>query len=343
MKYEYYQQAATYNQEREKVLYPWVVFFLAFILLVSVVASKALLTSSNNLISPLQYITKEEQIKDQLQKVPNTYVLPNKSVPNPIQNADFNNASSFIVTNFDNGQVVTGKNIDTKLPIASITKVMTAVVALDLADPDETFTVSSYATRIQPTKIGVVRGEKMTVSELIHAMLLTSANDAAQVIKEGIDAKYGTGTFVKAMNQKAQFLGLSNSRFSNPQGFDSPNNYSSVSDLAILSHYALTNYSLIDQVARKDYAFLPANKNHKQFDLYNWNGLLGVYPGVYGLKIGNTDAAGTTTIVVSQRGDKKMVAVILGAPGVLERDMWASQLLDVGFGHYGMKAIAVNQ
>ena len=75
----------------------------------------------------------------------------------------------------------------------------------------------------------------------------------------------------------------------------------------------------------------PKDQNHKQFDLYNWNGLLGVYPGIFGVKIGYTENAQKTTIVASQRDGKKVLVVLLGAPGVLQRDLWASQLLDQGF------------
>jgi len=83
--------------------------------------------------------------------------------------------------------------------------------------------------------------------------------------------------------------------------------------------------------SKKDYELLPENKNHKQFDLYNWNGLINVYPNTQGLKIGNTNDAGNTTVVLSEREGKKVLVVLLGAPGVVERDLWASQLLDYGF------------
>src|SRR5690606_3687251 len=83
---------------------------------------------------------------------------------------------------------------------------------------------------------------------------------------------------------------------------------------------------------------------HKQFDLYNWNGLLGVYPGASGVKIGNTGDAQKTTIVTAERNGKKLLVVVLGAPGVLERDMWAAELLDLGFEkQYGMAPINVTE
>lgn len=252
-------------------------------------------------------------------------------------------AASYIVLDFDSGEILAEKDSSQILPIASLTKVMTSVVALDLANPDEIFTVSQNAADKPATKIGVVAGQKMTLRELLNAALLTSANDATEAIKDGIDNKYSSRVFINAMNEKARFLGLSNSSFSNAQGFDSAKNFSNARNFAILSHYALTNYPLISETVKKDYEFLPQDRNRKQFDLYNWNGILGVYPNISGIKIGNTDNALFTTAVVSEREGKKVLVVLLGAPGVLERDLWASQLLDIGFEKLGLPKIAITE
>lgn len=276
-----------------------------------------------------------ETIKSKLNKNKNLFNLQKNTsfVPRSFASSyeDYENANAYLVFDYDTGNVITSKNINTKLPIASLTKVATAVVALDLADKNELFTVSEKAAAITPTKIGVVPYEKMSLYELLNALLLTSANDAAWVIKEGIDYKYGEEVFIKAMNEKAKFLKLRNTNFENPMGFDGLNHYSSVEDLAILTRYALEQYPVISEIVKKDYVYLPQNINHKQFDLYNWNGLINVYPNVMGVKIGNTDDAGHTSIVMAERKGKKLLAVILGAPGVLERDLWISNLLDYGF------------
>lgn len=256
---------------------------------------------------------------------------------------EFEQARAYGVVDLNTGDVLIEKNLSEPVSIASITKVMTAVVALDLVSPDELFTVTEHAAGIEPTKIGVVAGEQMKVSELIDAAILTSANDAVEVIREGIDSKYGAGTFVKAMNAKAQIIGLKNTNFSNPQGFDNKQHYSSVEDLSILAHYTIENYPSLKVIAKKEYQFLPKDQNHKQFDLYNWNGLLGVYPGASGIKIGNTGRAGYTTLVTSEREGKKLAVVLLGAPGVLERDLWASQLLDIGFEKLGLESVNITE
>lgn len=274
-----------------------------------------------------------DTIQPKLEQKMNDFKLSYSSqlIPAAYAGGEYDQASSYIVFDLDTGKVLAEKNSDAQLPIASITKVMTAVVALDLASSDELFTISESAAQEIPTKIGVVPGEKMTVEELLKAMLLTSANDAAAVVREGIDHKYGEEVFIKAMNEKAKVLGMNNTSFANPQGFDDIHNYSTTADLALLSHYALNNYPLIKDIVALDYAFIPENQYHKQFDLYNWNGLIGTYPNAYGVKIGNTGDAGVTTMVAAEREGKHIGVIILGAPGVLERDIWSAQLLDVGF------------
>jgi len=275
----------------------------------------------------------ETTIKPKLEKVPAAFTLQeeNSLVPQTYAAEDFDQIPAYAVIDLDTGKIIKEKNGSERLPIASITKVMTATVALDLADPQELFTVDENAASMIPTKIAIVPGEKMTLDELLHASLMTSANDATQQIKNSIDKKYGEEIFVKAMNEKAAFLGLKDSHFANPMGFDSPENYSSAHDLALLTHYAITNYPLFADIVAKDVAELPANEYHHYHNLYNWNGLIGVYPDVHGVKIGNTAAAGKTTLVYSTRNGKKMAAVVLGAPDITKRDLWAAQLLDIGY------------
>ncbi len=254
---------------------------------------------------------------------------------------DYLNSAAFTVVDLNSGEVLEQKNFSKRLPIASLTKIMTAVVALDLADRDESFTVSQSSADQIPTKLGLIQGQKLTLEELLHGLMLVSANDAAQQIKEGIDQKYGGKVFIEAMNKKAKILGLKNTSFANPQGFDNKSNYSSVEDLAILTKYALENYQLIKEVVDKDYQFYPANLQHKQIDMYNWNGLLGVYPGSYGVKIGNTADAGYTTVVATSREGENLLAVLLGAPGVLERDLWTAQVLDEAFAKFGISPAGI--
>ncbi|MDO8583130.1 MAG: serine hydrolase [bacterium] len=253
-------------------------------------------------------------------------------------------AHSYVALDFATGEILEEKNSSKQISIASLTKIMTAVVALDLASPDELFTYSDNALSQPATRLAFSPGDKLTLVELLNATLIASANDCAEAIKEGIDSKYGGEVFVRAMNEKAKFLGLKSSHFDNPQGFDSRKNFSSAQDLAILSHYALTHYPLIAQIVAMEYGELSPTAYHQRYEyLNNWNGLLGVYPGVFGVKIGNTDDAGATMIVGAERENKKVLAVLLGAPGVLERDLSAADLLDTGFAKLGLEKIGVTE
>lgn len=252
------------------------------------------------------------------------------------------NDSAYVAIDYDSGHVIFSNHATSQLPIASLTKIMSAMVALDLAKPQEEITVSQLASEYPPTKIGLTKGEQLTLDELLHAMLMTSANDAAQAVADGINKKYHADVFIWAMNKKAKNLGLTGTHFASPQGFDSSANYSSAKDLAILTHYALTHYPEIAQIVASDYIQLPATNTHKQYDLYNWNGLLDVYPNISGVKIGNTHAAKYTNVVLSERNGKKVLVVVLGASGVLQRDLDAATLLDSAFAKaYGMEPIDI--
>lgn len=302
------------------------------------------------LVSPLVESDGFDSIRHKLEEKPNKFYLKKSSlILNSLQTspafagADYDQVRAYLVVDLEAGEILAEKSALQKVPIASLTKIMSSVVALDLASSEENFLVPEKAVEVEPTTIGVVPGQKMFLKELLASMILTSANDGAEVVKEGLDEKYGQGVFVRSMNEKAKILGLKSTQFSNPQGYDSGKNYSSAADLAILSHYALENYPEIATLAQKDYEFLPENQNHKQFDLYNWNGLLGVYPGVKGLKIGNTSDAGHTIVVAAERDKQRVLVVLLGAPGVLERDLWASQLLDLGFEKLGLEPIRVTE
>lgn len=272
-----------------------------------------------------------EKIKPKLQIKRNDFHLKKDLIPPVSAGADFDALSAYALVDFDSGQVLAGKNLSKKLPMASLTKIMTAIVALDLAKPEDQFTVSERAALQVPTKVMLRIGEKYTLNNLLQYALISSANDSAQAIKDGIDQKYGEDVFIRAMNEKAQFLGLKNTHFTNAEGLDGQDHFSSAEDLSILSAYALKNYPLIAQTVSKDLEDLTNNGTDMRFYLQNWNGLMDVYPGVSGLKIGNTPDAGYCTIVTSKREGKNLIAVILGAPGVLQRDLWASELLDLGF------------
>ena len=253
--------------------------------------------------------------------------------------------SAGMSVNFDTGEAYYTYNGQSRLPIASITKIMTAMVALDLASLDEQFTVYISATEVEPTVMGVYEGERLTTRELVNASLLMSANDAAQVLAEGIGLKYGgdSSLFVAAMNEKAKIIGLSNTKFTNPQGYDDLEHYSTCEDLLVMGRYAMTHYPDIVRVVKDKDAVLEQNAHHQKFWLPNWNMLIGTYPGADGIKIGNTGNAKHTTLASASREGKRIMACVLGADGILKRDLAAAELLNIGFSRVGVAPYPVSE
>lgn len=244
---------------------------------------------------------------------------------------------SYAVADLDTGKLVGGQSTDLRRPIASLTKVMTAIVAHDLLAQDALLTVSAGAAAQIPTKLGLAEGEQVTVDSLLAASLLTSANDAAQVLADGVEERYRTVSFVEAMNLKAAHLNLRDTRFANPQGFDDPDNYSTPRDLLQLTAYFWQHYPELRTMVKEEKRTLNRTLTHKRYTLMNWNGLVGVYPGCLGLKIGNTDAAGKTTLAVATRGGHTLAVVVLDAGSEFERDLVASRILDAAFAaQYGL-------
>ncbi|EKD91310.1 MAG: hypothetical protein ACD_30C00025G0004 [uncultured bacterium] len=337
----------------------WKVFAITFLAGFFMVALPYLgfKTPEFNLANPApQKINNLEIIKTKLEQTkPSDFNLKTKTlvIPKAHGSQDYEALSAYAVVDLDNGEVIAEKNLETRLPIASITKLMTAIVAIDLISYDRDIHITEKMTQVEPTNMGLISGQSWKRDELLNALLLTSSNDAAQALKEEVDREYGEGSFVSAMNLKAQKLKLKNTQFDNPQGYDSPNNFSSVEDLSIMSSFTIDNYSQISEIVKKDYQFFRETGNHKQADLYNWNGLLGVYPGVEGIKIGNTENAKKTTLILAERSHsapdgasrnkRRILVVVLGAPGVLERDLWASKLLDLGFGSFGIEPVNITK
>jgi serine-type D-Ala-D-Ala carboxypeptidase (penicillin-binding protein 5/6) len=300
---------------------------------------------TNQLISPqLTKDPKWEELKIKLAVNSSYQIKENNSlVQTALAAEEADQARAYTVVNLASGEILAGKNLHQSLPIASLTKIMTAMVALDLASPDEQITVTPQGVSPEPSKIMLKVGESLSLEELLHSLLLSSANDSAEVIKEGIDNLYKEAVFVEAMNYKAQELGLQDTHFTNPQGFDQPDHYSSAYDLAKLASYALINYPLIAKIAVLESADFRKVPGDNRFFLNNWNGLLTAYPGVVGLKTGNTDNALHTNIVVSKRAGQELVAVILGAPTITKRDLWTAQLLDLGFESLGIKPASLTE
>jgi len=227
-----------------------------------------------------------------------------------------------------NGEVLYGKNIEGKLPIASLVKVMTVLIALEYKSMDDIFTVTPEAANMEPDKMQLVTGEKLSLKELLSGIFLVSANDAAELI-----AEQSTGSraeFIRLMNDKAKQLGMKNTYFANPTGLDEDNNnsYSTVYDLTVLTRYLIRRYPDVVKISSEEHVFLPQTEDHQDYDMYSGINLLTTYPGVVGFKTGFTPEAGMTLITLARRDGREVIGVLLGSES--RRDE-ARELLDYSF------------
>ena len=243
------------------------------------------------------------------------------------------------------GSVYATQNPTSKLAPASFTKLITTMVSLDIAPAQHLFTASSQAITKEPTILGLKMGEQLTTLELVRASISTSANDAAAVLAEGSAAIYNQppSFFVDLMNQKAQLMNMNNTHFANPEGYDDHNQYSTLEDLYILVHNVQQNYPDIIQAGLSDRIDLEATSTHGFYYLPNWNTLLGLYPGVNGLKIAYTGDAGYSTILTSTRADFSVNLILTGATSIQERDQIAANLLDFAYQSHGFKPLRLTK
>jgi D-alanyl-D-alanine carboxypeptidase (penicillin-binding protein 5/6) len=224
-----------------------------------------------------------------------------------------------------NGKPTWAHRPERRLPPASLTKIMTALLVLDRVNPDQIVTVSKAAASESRTRIGLRRGDRMSVRDLLAAALIYSANDACRALADhvGGDRK----GFIALMNAKARKLELADTHFNDPCGHDQPGHYSSASDLAILTETALRNETFRDIVSRQQQEIRTAD-GKRRFRLKSKNHLIGRYPGAIGVKTGYTEDAGRCLIALAERGDTQVLLVMLHA-----RNRWhdAALILDRAF------------
>jgi D-alanyl-D-alanine carboxypeptidase len=228
-------------------------------------------------------------------------------------------AKSAVIVDEACGEVIFAKEPHLRLPPASITKVMTAVVALETADADDTVEVNIDGYYYgDSTVMGLETGMRLSLRDLLYGLLLPSGNDAAVAI-----ARYVAGdlpSFVARMNAKVRALGLQDTHFTNPHGLDAPGHYSSAYDMAMLARYAMKNPLLAEIVRTK--IWQPAWDGPQ---LWNGNLLLWVYPESDGVKIGWTENARQTIVASAQRDGRRLFLALLGSD---DRYGDATRLLD---------------
>jgi D-alanyl-D-alanine carboxypeptidase (penicillin-binding protein 5/6) len=234
---------------------------------------------------------------------------------------------AFVVENGATGEILLARDASERVPIASITKLMTVLLTLEHARPGDVVTVSPFATAVGESSADLRAGERLTVLELLEAALIQSANDAADALAFHV----GHGNeqrFVSMMNAKAQQLGLKDTHFVRPDGLDAPGHVSSARDVTLLARI-LMHRPIVRQIVRMRAATISGGRT-----LHTWNDLLSTYPGIFGVKTGHTSAAGWSEVAAARRRGVTIYATLLGSPDRSTRNADLSELLDWGFARY---------
>lgn len=258
-----------------------------------------ILTSANLPPDNPKYI---ENKSPQLHARPVMQIVDSKNPP------PYFTAGAVFAEDINLDKILYEKNADKKLAPASTTKIMTALVSVDHYKPGDVLVVPPQAM-VGGSSMGLGVGESMTFRSLLYGMLLNSGNDAAYTL--ALNYPGGFDVFIQKMNEKASALGLKNTHFENPAGFDSPNHYSSASDLAKIAQTAVKNPQLAKIVSTKETSVESIDKM-RSHPLKNLNKLL-AEKGVLGVKTGFTEKAGENFVGLIERDGHKILTVVLSS------------------------------
>lgn len=228
--------------------------------------------------------------------------------------------------------VLASWNANDQAPMASVTKVMTAIIVLENAELDDRVTIPAFATRARGSTAGLVAGEVWSVGDLLIAMLVRSGNDAALTLADHV-GDGSTEGFVAMMNTRAAQLGMSDTQFANPNGLDAEGHFSTARDLLTLI-IASQEYPDIKRVARTRLVSMPADPNGKSRLFTNTNRLLGVYPGVTGLKTGDTPWADKVLMATSEQASREIYSVVMHSDDHFSD---TRELLDWSYSTYSLR------
>ena len=252
-----------------------------------------------------------------------TLLLPaaaSAAPPNP-------EASAYLVVNASTGDVLAARDPHARVPIASITKLMTVLVALEHARLDEVVRVDRAAASVGESTINLRAGERITVHDLVAAALIQSANDAATALAQYV-GHGSTPAFVALMNAKAKELGLHDTHFVRPDGLDARGEYSSAADVVRLAEIAMHDPTIRRMVGERT-ATIEGGRR-----LTTWDDLLGTFPGLIGVKTGHTDKAGWCQVAAARGDGLTIYTAILGSPTRSRRNSDLSLLLAWGLSRY---------
>lgn len=234
-------------------------------------------------------------------------------------------ARAWMVQNGSTGEVLVAHNERERVPIASITKLMTVLVALERAGLDEVVTVTPATARVGESTIDLRAGERVRVRTLVEAALIQSANDATHALATHVAGS--VPRFVQLMNAKARRLGLADTHFVRPDGLDVPGHLSSARDATLLGRVAMRNPVVREIVAKRTVV-------SEGRTMHTWNDLLGTFPGLIGVKTGHTGGAGWSQVAAVRGRGLTIYATILGSPTRVGRNADLAELLRWSLSQY---------
>ncbi len=242
-------------------------------------------------------------------------------------------ADGAILMDYNTGRVLYEKNADKPLAMASTTKIMTLILALESGKLDETVTVSKNASRTPKVRLNLQEGEEVRLGDLLYALMLESSNDAAVAIAEHLGGS--VEGFSKMMNDKAIELGCKDTIFETPNGLDSGDHHSTARDMAIITKYCLGNDNFIEYINTPSKTI---KTSRTTYTVNNKNRLLTTYEGANGVKTGYTNKAGQCFIGSAKRGEMQLITVALasGWGDVGKERKWidTKNMLNYGFENY---------
>jgi D-alanyl-D-alanine carboxypeptidase (penicillin-binding protein 5/6) len=229
-------------------------------------------------------------------------------------------ARAFLVENPASGEMLAQHGAWARVPIASITKLMTVIVALEHAKWNDVVRVRSDAARVGESTVNLRAGERITVGDLVKAALIQSANDAADALADYV-GRGNESAFIGMMNAKAKELGLDRTHFSRPDGLDAAGHYSTARDVTTLAEAAMRLPQVRATVRLRTDTIEGGRR------LHTWNDLLGVFRGLYGVKTGHTAGAGWCEVAAVRRNGVTLYATLLGSPTRSQRNADLASLL----------------
>lgn len=239
------------------------------------------------------------------------------------------NSRSAVVYDRKSKKVIWGKKENERRPMASTTKIMTAIVVLENANLDDTVTVSKKAAGTGGSRLGLKTGDKITINNLLYGLLLVSGNDAAVALAEHVSGS--VESFAEKMNQKAEEMNLEDTHFIVPHGLDMENHYTTALELAEMADYAMNNKKFAEIVATK---VKTINISGRSKSLINTNELLGSLEGVNGVKTGFTNGANRCLVTSVSRNGMNVIAVVLGADTKKDRTRDSVEIIEYAYKNY---------